>query len=217
MTEQTNPVQASRSPLHVLAALLPGLAGLILVGWLAGELWLSVVGNAEVEAMRDLAADRGSAITAVARIVTWAGSAWLLAPLGLLCCAALLSRGRPRESLVPLVSLGGAMLLTIAVKALVDRPRPTVEHLQSVSGPSFPSGHATQASAFWLSLVVVLVPTAGARHRVIRVCTALAIVLVLAVAASRVWLGVHYPSDVVAGVTLGAAWAAWVSRTTRTG
>ncbi len=217
MTEQPNVHRAlarmreaallrPRSPLGAFARLLLGLIASIFVGWLAGEVWLSVVGTTELDAMRDLAADRSGAVTAAARVVTWAGSAWLLAPLGAVFCAVLCWRGRHRDGLVPLAALAGAMLLSISIKALVDRPRPPVEHLQAVGGPSFPSGHATQASAFWLSLVLV-----GSSRPV--GTRALAIVLVLAVASSRVWLGVHYPSDVIAGLGLGTAWAGWTRRT----
>jgi undecaprenyl-diphosphatase len=103
------------------------------------------------------------------------------------------------------------MLLSYLVKLLVARPRPPVEHLQRVTGSSFPSGHATQASAFWFALVLAA-PAIGASRAVTGLAAALALLLVLAVAASRVYLGVHYPADVVAGVLLGMSWAVFVSR-----
>jgi undecaprenyl-diphosphatase len=106
------------------------------------------------------------------------------------------------------ICLGGAMLLSDVVKLAVARPRPSVEHLQRVAGSSFPSGHATQASAFWLSAVLALAATTASRS-LVRLAAAAAIALTLAVAASRVYLGVHYPADVVAGILLGSAWAAW--------
>jgi undecaprenyl-diphosphatase len=195
----------------VVARLLLGFAGLLLVVWGAGELWLSLIGDAELDAMRELAAHRTDALTTAARIVTWAGSALLLVPLALLGAVALLRRGRRREALLMLICLGGAMLLSDLGKLLVSRPRPPVEHLQKVAGSSFPSGHATQASAFWLSAVLALA-AAGASRRLLRLATAMATGLVLAVAASRVYLGVHYPGDVVAGVLLGTAWTAWAWR-----
>ena len=111
-------------------------------------------------------------------------------------------------------SLGGAMLNVVWVKLLMMRPRPPVEHLQAVRSSSFPSGYATQASAFWFSLVLAL-HTAGAPATITGVAAGLALLIVLVVAASRVYLGVHYPSDVGAGGLLGTGWALYVSHSLR--
>jgi membrane-associated phospholipid phosphatase len=189
--------------------LLAGFFGLVLIGWGAGELWLSIVGSADLDAVREVAADRTQALTTAARAVTWAGSGYLLVPLALVCSLALACSGRRREALLMVLALGGAMLLSNLVKLLVSRPRPPVAHLQSVTGSSFPSGHATQASAFWFSLAL-LVGALGGSRAVCSLAAGVASSLVLAVAASRVYLGVHYPADVVAGVLLGAGWTAWV-------
>jgi undecaprenyl-diphosphatase len=207
--------EAIRAWLHSSVGLILGFVALILAGWGAGELWRSIVGTIELDAMRDLAADRSGALTSIARTVTWAGSAFLLVPLGLVCCLVLVRRGLTREALILATSLAGAIGLAVTVKLLVERPRPPVEHLQAVSGPSFPSEHATQASAFWFSLALVL-PAAGLVARATRLCAGLAVGLVLAVAASRVYLGVHYPADVIAGILLGTAWAVWSWRAIRT-
>jgi undecaprenyl-diphosphatase len=196
------------------ARLTLGLVVFMLLGWGAGELWTSVVGSADLNAVRDVAAQRTATLTEVAKVVTWAGSAFLLVPLALIACLALIRLGVRRDALAVALSLGGAMLISDLVKQLVSRPRPPVEHLQAVGGSSFPSGHATQASAFWFSLVFAL-PAAGASPRVTRMAAGLALLIVLAVAASRVYLGVHYPSDVVAGMLLGTGWAAYVSRCVR--
>jgi membrane-associated phospholipid phosphatase len=193
------------------ARLVLGLAVFVLVGWGVGELWLSIVGPADLNAVRDMAAERTATLTKMARVVTWAGSAYLLVPLALIACLALGRADLRREALAVVVSLGGAMLISDWVKLLVSRPRPPVEHLQAVTSSSFPSGHATQASAFWFSLVFVL-PRAGASPKLTRIAAGLALLIVLAVAASRVYLGVHYPSDVVAGMVLGTGWAGYVSR-----
>ena len=199
---------------HPAARLVLGLAVFVLLGWGVGELWTSVVGSVELNAVRDVAAQRTAALTDVARVVTWAGSAFLLVPLALIACLAFARAGLRREALAVALSLGGAMLISDLVKLLVSRPRPPVEHLQAVTGSSFPSGHATQASAFWFSLVFAM-PAAGASPKLTRVAAGLALLIVLAVAASRVYLGVHYPSDVVAGMLLGTGWATYVSRCLR--
>jgi undecaprenyl-diphosphatase len=188
-----------------------GLAAFVLVGWLLGELWVAIIGSSEADAMRSLAEQRSHTLIQTARVITWAGSGFVLVPLAAVYCLLLGRAGLWREAAAVAVTLGGAMLISDVTKTLTARARPSVEHLQAVTGSSFPSGHATQASAFWLSLVLALRATrvtSVAR----RVAGVFAATLVLGVAWSRVYLGVHYPSDVVAGVILGSGWALWVRR-----
>jgi undecaprenyl-diphosphatase len=194
--------------------LLLGLVAFALVGWGIGELLPSVLASADLNAVRDVAAERSGIVTQAARVVTWAGSAFLLVGLALIICPALGRAGLRREAFAVAFSLGGAMLIAAWVKLLVSRPRPPVEHLQAVTSSSFPSGHATQTSAFWLSLVLIL-HTAGALPTITGVAAGFALLIVLVVAASRVYLGVHYPSDVAAGALLGTGWALYVSHCLR--
>jgi undecaprenyl-diphosphatase len=190
------------------------LVAFILVGWAAGVLLIRAAGSSDLDVVRDIAVERSPQLTAAARAVTWAGSAIVLVPLAAVCCLLLLREGLRREAVAVALSLAGAVVIYDAVKFLVSRPRPPVQHLQAVGGWSFPSGHATQAAALWASLVLVL-PAVGCTPAVARVAAGLALALVIAVALSRVYLGVHYPGDVAAGLLLGTGWAMFVARCTR--
>lgn len=101
----------------------------------------------------------------------------------------------------------GAMLLSTALKHAFDRPRPDlVPHGAMVYSSSFPSGHSTMAATVYLTLGMVasrFVP----RRRVKALFLLVAIAVTGAVGVSRVYLGVHWPSDVLAGWSVGAAWA----------
>jgi undecaprenyl-diphosphatase len=191
-----------------------GLVVFVLIGWGAGALWTAIVGSIDLEALQDVVGERTAGLTAAARAVTWAGSAAVLVPLAVVCCFVLVRAGLRGEAFAVAVSLAGAILISDAVKLLVSRSRPPVEHLQAVSGSSFPSGHATQASAFWFSLGLAL-RVARVAPLLTGVAAGLALALVLAVALSRIYLGVHYPADVVAGVLLGTGWAGFVARSMR--
>lgn len=103
-------------------------------------------------------------------------------------------------------SLIAASLLNSGIKDLVGRPRPfVVPHLAQVSSASFPSGHAMLSATTYLAMAALLArnqQSLAARYYIL----GWAIALVLLIGASRIYLGVHWPSDVLGGWCLGAAW-----------
>lgn len=120
--------------------------------------------------------------------------------LGAVAAAGALVAGRVRAGLLLLACAPLSGLVTVAAKALVDRPRPSTM-LVAAAETSFPSGHALEVTAALLAALSLVLPT---MNRVMRgVAVAVVAVVVLAVGASRVALNVHYPSDVVAGWSLG--------------
>jgi undecaprenyl-diphosphatase len=106
------------------------------------------------------------------------------------------------------VSVGGGVLLSNALKFAFDRPRPDMAPaLARVFTTSFPSGHATLSAVSYLTLGALLASLHTSRRLKIYF-VGLALALTIAIGVSRVYLGVHYPSDVLAGWCIGAAWAA---------
>jgi membrane-associated phospholipid phosphatase len=100
----------------------------------------------------------------------------------------------------------GQNLIANGVKLLVERERPPVPHLTGSSGYSFPSGHSASAAATYAALALLL--GAGRRWSVKVWLGTAAAMIAAAVATSRVLLGVHWLSDVIAGVSLGLGWFA---------
>ena len=95
----------------------------------------------------------------------------------------------------------------LALRRFLGRPRPEiVPHLTEAGGASFPSGHAFNSAVVYIAIALAFA-TLSARESVRLTIIGVAIVLSLLVAWTRVWLGVHFPSDVTAGWLGGAGWA----------
>jgi undecaprenyl-diphosphatase len=150
---------------------------------------------------------RTAALTAVARVLSAIGSQKVLAPVAGVAVVALLARRRAWSALILAVAWGGAIGLYSLTKHSVQRPRPPADiHLMRVGASSFPSGHATQSLATFVALAAfagVVIP------RLRGVSWVAAVGLALGVGWSRVYLGVHWTSDVIAGWLIGAAWVSF--------
>ncbi|GAA0730583.1 PAP2 family protein [Sphingomonas sp. ABOLD] len=115
--------------------------------------------------------------------------------------------GRRAEALLLGGSLIGASMINALLKLFLHRPRPdVVPHLAEVSSASFPSGHAMISAAVYLTLGIMVAQTQASRWARAYILS-FAVLLVLLIGCSRVFLGVHWPSDVLAGWCFGAIWA----------
>jgi undecaprenyl-diphosphatase len=114
---------------------------------------------------------------------------------------------KPHLALFLVVTVSGGVLASSLLKYGFDRARPDlVPHGSIVYSSSFPSGHSMMAATTYLTLAVVLAQ-AHSRRRVKGFFIAAAALVTMAVGASRVYLGVHWPTDVLAGWTAGTVWA----------
>jgi undecaprenyl-diphosphatase len=138
------------------------------------------------------------------------GISWLGKPLLLGVCIAIGAtyayfRGRRRLALYLAVTAIGGGLVDSAVKLMVNRPRPVLDHpIASAFGKSFPSGHAMSSTVTYGALLLVFLPAVPKAWRWLAIT--LTTVLVLTIGISRLLLGVHFVSDVLGGYALGLAW-----------
>lgn len=144
--------------------------------------------------------------------LTALGGGTVLALLTLLVIGWLLVQRKHAHALFIAVAVGSGGILNTVLKSGYARPRPAlVAHLVEVTSSSFPSGHAMNSAIVYLTLGVLLARAVPGR-RLKAYLLSVGVVLTLIVGTSRVYLGVHWPTDVLAGWAIGSAWAglAWL-------
>jgi membrane-associated phospholipid phosphatase len=186
-----------------------------LAAWAFGGLTQDVTGHddtvlADPHVTAWVVAHRIGWLTATLQVLTWLGSTAVIIPAGLAIGLYFVIRRRDWQPLVLLMAtVAGAIVLYDIGKALVGRPRPPAKiWIGHYTGAAFPSGHATQSVAFYAMLAIVLGAGLSVRRRAILWSAAALVVFI--VGASRIYLGAHWLTDVLAGYALGACWVAIV-------
>lgn len=208
-----------RTPTLLLVAMLVGFAVIAGCAIATGEL-LELAerpnGSTAVDSSITswVVAHRTHALTSVARLLSTLGSQAVLIPLTVVATVALIGRRRWVVAGLLVAAWGGAIGVYNLTKHFVHRMRPPMDIWLTDVGrtSSFPSGHATQSLATFLALALasaVLLPAARWPGRTI------ALGLAIGVGCSRVYLGVHWATDVAAGWLIAAAWVTivvWLAR-----
>lgn len=191
--------------LELVGALL-ALLLLLLFARLARELFAQELVQFDTSVIGWVQSYRSPGMTAFMRVVTSLGSPLLLTVAALLSLTLLYRRGHRWEPLALLLSLVGGWLWDEVLKRLFQRPRPLGPWLASASGFSFPSGHSVVAVTFYgvMALLLIRYLRSGALRFA---AVGVSLLLVGLIGISRIYLGVHYPSDVLGGYALGGAWA----------
>jgi len=139
--------------------------------------------------------------------VTALGSSTVLGLATLAICGFLVLQRMTRTAAFVFVATVGGWVLNAVMKEIFQRTRPAVvPHLQAVMSLSFPSGHAMTSAAVYLTLGALTMRVADRRVTKLY-CIATAMIVTLLVGLTRIYLGVHYPTDVVAGWLVGLMWA----------
>lgn len=173
------------------------------------------LGGADHAILRALAARRLGFVTRALSDLTALGSTTVIVVATVGACVGLSIANDRRGVLHLALAVIGASTLAAFAKASFARARPE-ELLQIVraTGYSYPSGHATSAAAVYLTMAIVIGRHATTRRARVAIAASAAL-LVFAIGASRIYLGVHWPSDVVGGVLLGSGWACALDGTMR--
>ncbi|MFW5968578.1 MAG: phosphatase PAP2 family protein, partial [Persicimonas sp.] len=195
-----------------------GLLVLVLVLWAIAELAERVVGRppGEFDESIMFALRRGADhaqlagptwIEKLALDLTVLGGVSFATLLVLVVVGFLLVARHPMRALEVVLSTAGGGAAALLMKEIFERPRPdVVPALYEVTNPSFPSGHATVAAVVYLTLAILIARFVKSRRQRLYVML-IAFLLVVIVGWTRVALGVHYPTDVLAGWALGLVWS----------
>ena len=194
-------------------------AGLVAAGLgLALFIWLGLLIRSGEPTAFDLAgrAALRSLESPTLSAIMWAASVYgapvRLTPLGLIAAAVFLYRGWRRGALLVIVTLAGAWVVDTGLKLLFARARPQsfFDYYPAPESYSFPSGHALFSVCFFGGLAVLL--THRISSRALQLCVwVAAVAIILLIGSSRVYLGVHYPTDVIGGYAMGIAWVTAVA------
>jgi undecaprenyl-diphosphatase len=139
--------------------------------------------------------------------MTALGSTSVLTLVVILAVSYLIAIRRRLVALILVASIAGGALLNFLLKVSIARPRPDlVAHLVKETTMSFPSGHSANSAVVYLTLAILLATT-QTRSRIRWLIVTCALLITMIIGLSRVYLGVHWPSDVVAGWAVGATWA----------
>jgi undecaprenyl-diphosphatase len=185
---------------------IPAVAAAVLFAWIAAAAAAPAVPAMDLTIRGGVHALASPALTRAVAALTQLGGSLVLWPLGGIVVLWLARRGRGRETGLFVLAVLGGNLLCEAMKLGFHRLRP--EPFFGYAKPftySFPSGHAMVSLCFYLTLAEIVLAPGAPRARRPLVWGA-AILLVLAIGFTRVYLGVHYPSDVAGGYAAAAAW-----------
>jgi len=208
-----------KSGVVLLGALLIAAIALFVFGWLAEEMLEGDTQQFDAfvrTAVHQLATP---GLTGLMQVFSFFGSVAVVTVMCLvMICASLYYRQALTATTLAITMLGVAAL-DVALKLAFHRPRPVAFFGSTPSTYSFPSGHALGSFCFYGMLAAIL--AARVRGRGTKFCIWMAVVfLVGMIGLSRIYLGVHYPSDVIAGYCAGAVWVGaigFLDRTLRTG
>lgn len=153
-----------------------------------------------------------SSLAKIFVVVTQFGTAAVLVPLTLVITGYfLIVLKQNKQPLLLIISLVGALLLEVTLKQIFLRPRPHIRHLITATGYSFPSGHSLCSAAFYGMFGYLLYSELKHRNKPVWYIPIVTIVVITLIGVSRIYLGVHYPTDVIGGFLIGTCWAITVS------
>lgn len=194
----------------LFSGFLSALGALLFFAWIAGEMLQGDTAQFDSVITSTVHTHATAPLTAVMKALTVFGSSLVMAPLAILILVLCYIRREFHGLKTLAATFAGALLLEFVLKQAFHRPRPVpFFDLPAPASFSFPSGHAMFSFCFFAGVAALVSPRLG-RPGAKLTLWVISIALILGIGLSRIYLGVHYPSDVLAGYAAGVVWVATV-------
>jgi undecaprenyl-diphosphatase len=199
-------VSQSRSALRLDLAI--AIAAILAFAWIAYGVTHGTSHGFDMAVREAIHARASDSMTEVMMFITNFGGGKFLWPTGIVIAGVLLLQRRRREAALFAIAVAGSEALNETLKMLFHRERPEAYFGYPLpSTYSFPSGHSFVSYCFYLALAEILTSPEWPTAHKVAVWTAAAL-LIGSIGLSRIYLGVHYPTDVIGGYTAAVAWTA---------
>lgn len=142
---------------------------------------------------------RNESLTTIVKVLTNLGGTFWITFLTLICLILIKKRKYP---ILITVNILNVVIINQVLKIIIQRSRPIVEHLVNESGYSYPSGHAMAAIGFY-GFFIFLINNLNIDKKLKKILNILLICLIIIIGLTRIYLGVHYFTDIIAGFTFG--------------
>ncbi len=184
---------------------------ILLLGWLSYEVWTRQTLPFDLAVRNAIHQYATPPLTRAMLTMSFIGEPYTILPLTALACVLFWRAGLAYRARLIIIAMGGEVILEQTMKVIVHRPRPEAFfHYPLPTSYSFPSGHAFASVVFFGTLAALISPLLPSVRKRILLWLA-AILMAGTIGFSRIYLGVHYPSDVIAGYLGGLAWLCTLS------
>lgn len=179
---------------------------IVLLGWLSCEVSIRQTLPFDLAVRNAIHEHASPPLTSAMLTMSFIGEPYIVLPLTALACVLFWRAGLANRARLLIIAMGGEVILEQTIKVMVHRQRPEpFFHYPLPTSYSFPSGHAFASTVFFGTLAALISPLLSSFRQRIFIWLA-AILMTAVIGFSRIYLGVHYASDVIAGYVGGLAW-----------
>ncbi|MDW0109927.1 phosphatase PAP2 family protein [Sporosarcina aquimarina] len=189
---------------RLVTALVSCLILAVVFGYVASSIGNGTIERFDTAIISIVQGAEAPGLTSVMKVFTTIGSTKTVLAISAVTLGLLLYFRQKAQTILFVIVIGGTAALNLVLKLFFQRTRPDLNRLIEISGYSFPSGHTMMATSLYVILAFILWKNAKNSGRVLFVIGAF--IMIGMICVSRIYLGVHYPSDIVGGISASTFW-----------